>query len=182
MSAFARVSFIAKTRNLEGSVVATSADGLPFLLCEGMEVHFVPPSLRGPRNARVSSIRQIREDSYEVSFEDVEGIDDAEKIVGCYCLANSDSIPEIDPSEDPRMLLGFSVQDEMLGALGPVTQVMLNPAQAILVVEGDRGEVMIPFVDEFVEGIDMEAEVLEVRVPAGLLSLNEEKEQAEDAR
>lgn len=41
---------------------------------------------------------------------------------------------------------------------------------------------MIPFVDEFVEGIDMEAEVLEVRVPAGLLSLNEEKEQAEDAR
>ena len=117
-----------------------------------------------------------------MSFEDVEGIDDAEKIVGCYCLAKSDSIPEIDPSEDPRMLLGFSVQDETLGALGPVTQVMLNPAQAILVVEGDRGEVMIPFVDEFVEGIDMEAEVLEVRVPAGLLSLNEEKEQAEDAR
>ena len=75
MSAFARVAFIAKTRNLEGSVVATSADGLPFLLCEGMEVHFVPPSLRGPRNARVSSIRQIREDSYEVSFEDVEGIE-----------------------------------------------------------------------------------------------------------
>lgn len=182
MSAFARVAFIAKTRNLEGSVVATSADDLPFLLCEGMEVHFVPPSLRGPRNARVSSVRQIKEDSFEVSFEGVEGIDDAEKIVGCYCLAKSDSIPEIDPSEDPRILLGFSVQDRVLGYLGTVCEVMPNPAQSILVVDGARGEVMIPFVGEFIEGIDMEAEALEVRVPAGLIALNEEKEQEEDAR
>lgn len=176
MSAFARVAYIAKTRNLEGSVVATSADGLPFFLCEGMEVHFVPPSLRGPRNARVSSVRQLKDDSYEVGFDGIVSIDDAEKVVGCYCLAQSDSLPEVDPSEDPRMLLDFSVQDIAFGDLGVVCEVVLNPAQAILVVEGPRGEVMIPFVDEFVETIDVQSRALQVSVPAGLIAINAEKE------
>lgn len=182
MSAFARVAYIAKTRNLEGSVVASSADGLPFLLCEGMEVHFVPPSLRGPRCARVSFVQQLKDDSYEVAFEGIDSIDDAELIAGCYCLADSDSLPEIDPSDDPRMLLDFSVQDSEFGDLGLVEEVMLTPAQAILVVTGPYGEIMIPVVDEFIDGIDADSSIIETSIPKGLLSINSKEEQVQDAR
>lgn len=176
MSAFARVAYIAKTRNLEGSVVASSADGLPFLLCEGMEVHFVPPSLRGPRCARVSFVQQLKDDSYEVGFEGIDSIDDAELIAGCYCLAESDSLPEIDPSDDPRMLLDFSVQDAEFGDLGLVAEVMITPAQAILVVEGSHGEVMIPVVDEFIVDMDADSRTIEVSIPAGLLTINSKED------
>lgn len=172
MSAFARVARIAKTRNLEGSVVANGADGLPFLLCEGMKVHFVPPTLRGPRAASVAQIKYLKEDAYEVFFDGIESIDEAEKIVDCYCLARKEDLPELDVFDVPQRLIGHSVVDGNFGELGVVADVLVNSAQAVLVVEGNHGEVMIPIVDEFVVDFDEEQEAIFVSIPESLLTLN----------
>jgi 16S rRNA processing protein RimM len=50
--------------------------------------------------------------------------------------------------------------------LGVVTEVLENPAHEILVV----GDVLIPFVDEFVGEIDDEANVILVKLIPGMLS------------
>ena len=172
MSAFTRVAHIVKPKNLEGSVVAQSADGLPFLLFPGLQVHFVPPTLRGPRTAVVRAVREAREDSYEVDFEGVDSIDDAEAVAGCYCLAAKADIAGMADVSQPQTLLGFTVVDANRGELGEVAEVLTGAAQAVLVVEGGFGQVMIPVVDEFVTGLDEEERIIEVSVPEGLIGLN----------
>ena len=172
MSAFTRVAHIVKPKNLEGSVVAQSADGLPFLLFPGLRVHFVPPTLRGPRTAVVKSVREAREGVFEVDFEGVATIDDAEAITGCYCLAAKADVAGMADVQQPQTLLGFTVVDAQRGELGEVTEVLAGAAQAVLVVEGQLGQVMIPVVDEFVEGLDETERIIEVSVPEGLIGLN----------
>ncbi len=172
MSKFTRVAHIVKPKNLEGSVVAQSADGLPFLLFPGLRVHFVPPTLRGPRTAVVSDVRQVRDDSCEVCFQGVDTIDDAEAIVGCYCLAAKEDVVGMANVQEPQTLLGFSVVDSEREGLGEVVEVLAGTAQAVLVVEGPFGEVMIPVVDEFVEGLSEDDRIIWVHVPAGLIGLN----------
>ena len=171
MSAFVRVAYIVKTKNLEGSVVAQSADGLPFLLFEGLQVHFVPPTLRGPRTAKVRTVRALGEDAYEVSFDGVEGIGDAEMLAGCYCLASKADVEGQVDLQEPVTLIGCGVSDARFGDLGIVEDVLESPAQALLVVQGSHGRVMIPVVDEFMEGLDEGSRTVCVRIPDGLLSL-----------
>lgn len=173
MSAFARVAHIAKTRNLEGSVVVHGIDGLPFLLSEGMLVHFVPPTLRGPRKARVESVEQVREGSFAVKFAGIDSIDDAEQLIGSYCLVAKADLPKIDMEGAPQTLLGFSVEDRTRGPLGSVVEVLASSVQGTLVVQGPTGQVMIPVVDEFVVGIDEGSRLVHVDVPASLIDLNE---------
>lgn len=174
MSSYSRVARIAKTRNLEGSVVVRSTDGLPFLLSEGMLVHFVPPTLHGPRSARVQDVRQLNDDSFEVKFGGIDGIDDARQIAGSYCLVAKSDLPETIHEDAPQTLLGFSVEDAERGPLGEVVEVLASSAQGVLVVDGPFGEVMVPAVDEFVLGVDESSRVVRVSVPQGLLSLGEE--------
>ncbi len=173
MSAFARVAHIAKTRNLEGSVVVHGIDGLPFLLSKGMLVHFVPPTLRGPRSACVESVQQIKEDAFEVKFEGVDSIESAEALAGSYCLVSKSDLPSLVQQDAPQTLLGFSVEDEAHGYLGEVVEVLTSSAQGVLVVEGPFGEVMIPVVDEFIAGLDESTRLVRVCIPSGLLNLNE---------
>lgn len=172
MSRFARVARIAKTKNLEGSVVAQAADSLPFLLREGLDVHFVPPSLSGPRQARVGAIREIKEGSFEVDFEGISSIDDAETIVGCYCLADRAQLEDGDGGMPYVDAIGWQVHDADLGDLGVVCEIVENPSQMLFVVDGPRGEVLIPAVAEFISAFDENARVVEVNVPTSLLSLN----------
>lgn len=173
MSAYTRVASIVKTKNLEGSVVTQSVDGLPFLLLPGLTVHFVPPRLRAPRRARVRTVRRISEDAYEVSFEGVSDIVAAEALVGCFCLAATEDIADMADVNQPETLLGFSVHDDQWGDLGEVVEVRASPAQAVLVVDGSHGQVMIPVVDEFVIGLDEGSCLVCVQVPQSLLDLNE---------
>ena len=172
MSAFVRVAHRIKPKNLEGRVVTQSADGLPVLLCPGLRVHFVPPTLRGPRTAVVRDVRQVRDDAYEVAFDGVESIGDAELVSGCYCLAAKADVAGMADLEVPQTLLGFMVVDAGRGPLGEVVEVLDGAAQAVFVVEGAFGEVMIPVVDEFVTGLDEDARTVHVNVPAGLIGLN----------
>lgn len=173
MSTYTRVASVVKTKNLEGSVVAQRADGLPFLLYPGLAVHFVPPPLRGPRMACVHEVRRVSEDAYEVSFKGVSGIDVAETLVGCYCLAATEDIADTADVSQPETLVGFSVHDARWGSLGDVVEVRASSAQAVLVVDGPHGQVMIPVVDEFVTGLDEGGHLVCVQVPQSLLDLNE---------
>ena len=140
MSDWARVARIAKTRNLEGSLVLQAVDGLPFLLSPHMDVRFVPPTLRGPFGGAVDEVREFREGSFEVSFDTVHDVRTAEKLVGSYCLVRKADLPDIDRLEEPATLVGCQVVDDAWGDLGTVAGVDEGSLQARLVVHGGRRE------------------------------------------
>jgi 16S rRNA processing protein RimM len=73
---------------------------------------------------------------------------------------------------------GFSVEIET-GLIGAVIGFSSNGAQDLLVVPTDKGEVEIPFVDEFVESIDYENKIIRMKLPEGLLELQLPDQQRE---
>ncbi|WP_283170573.1 ribosome maturation factor RimM [Curtanaerobium respiraculi] len=173
MSGWRRVARIVKPRNLEGSLIVCSTDGLPFLLEAGMRVWFVPPTLRGPREARVVSADPLGGSDWDVRFDAVADRSAAEQLVGSYCLVEKSDLPhDIDGAAAPVGLEGWRVRDRVAGDLGVVAEVVENPAQALLRVEGPRGEVLIPAVAEFVAEVDGESGLILVDIPQSLIDLN----------
>ncbi len=181
MSSFTRAAFIVSARHLNGSVVCKAADALPFLLREGQTVHFVPPTLRGPRSARVVSISEMPSNAWEVSFEGVDNIDVAESLAGSYCLVAENELPEVHPEDDAVVLQGYAVHDTVHGSLGVVEAVLVNPAQSTLEIQGSNGQVLVPFVDEFVVQVDEESRTIQTSIPASLLTLNAPGQTADDS-
>lgn len=172
---WADVAELIATQGLKGRFVARSVRGLPFLLEEGLAVDFVPPTLEGPRHVRVSFVQHAGDGEYLVDFTDVSDRDTAERLVGSHCLVARELLPD-DFDEllraDAGHVGGYRVIDEALGELGPVVEVREMPTQDLLVVERAQGEALIPFVDEFIVGIDEDEGIVHVNVPRSLLELN----------
>jgi len=70
-----------------------------------------------------------------------------------------------------RDLIGCEVVTEAGEAVGRVTDVLDDSAQARLVVAGKRSELLIPLADEICT-VDVAAKRITVRPPVGLLELN----------
>ena len=120
----------------------------------------------------MTSVREVRDKYWEVAFQGIDTVDAAEALAGSFCLVARDDLPDIGIDEALELLVGFSVEDERYGALGVVREVRVSPAQALLVVEGERGEVLIPYVDEFVTGVSESARVVSTSILESLLLLN----------
>ena len=66
-------------------------------------------------------------------------------------------------------VIGLQVRDERDTVVGTVTDVLRYPASDVYVVQGERGEVQIPAVKEFVRSIDLRNRTMIVRLIEGLV-------------
>jgi 16S rRNA processing protein RimM len=74
-----------------------------------------------------------------------------------------------------HQLAGCRVETTEGALVGTVSRVDGGAGAAVLAVDGARGEVLVPFAQEICVGIDVDARVIRVRLPEGLLELNETK-------
>lgn len=171
MREWADIAYLAKAKNLQGGFVVRSAAGLPFLLEEGMEVAFVPPVIDAPRRGRVREIVQQGGDTI-VFFDEVADRTCAEMLAGCHCLARRCDLPEDALVAGSRGLVGWTVVDEEAGFSGEVSDVIENPAQALLELRDQEGHTfLVPFVDDFIVSFDEDERSLRLNAPAGLFDL-----------
>lgn len=172
MHAWADVAELTKTKTLTGGLVARSASGLPFLLHEGLLVAFVPPQLDAPRRARVSHVRDDGRGAYVVTFEGVDAIDVAERLVGCHCLVRRADLPDGALALAGEGLVGFRLIDRALGPVGTIEGVASSPGQLLLEVDCGRAETaLVPLVDDFLVEWDEDARTMLMDLPAGLLDV-----------
>jgi 16S rRNA processing protein RimM len=66
-------------------------------------------------------------------------------------------------------VLGLAVHEEGGTELGTVAEIMRAPAGDIYVVRGDRGEILIPAVREFVRSVNLGARTMTVRLIEGMV-------------
>lgn len=93
-----------------------------------------------------------------VGFERIADRDAAEALRGELISA------DIDPDESPddedayydHQLVGLQVRDDSGTTLGQVSEVVHLPAQDLLAVQTDDGEVLVPFVQELVPEVDLD--------------------------
>lgn len=166
-SGYRSVAIIQKMHGRNGEVVAVPADGLPFVLREGLRVALVPPALKGPRWREVlrcagSGTGQL------VSLGGVVTLDEASKLVGKHVLVSEVDLPADFAAHDATTLVGRRVVDGRLGGIGAIEEVMMGPANDVWVVRGPFGEVLVPVVDAVVREVPPSGDVC-VDLPDGLV-------------
>lgn len=118
---------------------------------------------------------RFRSDSVAlVKFQDIDSADDAQEFVGCEVFFPVELTPDEAPDELRwSYFTGFTVCDEACGELGTISQVEDSTANVLFYVDGKHGEVMLPAVEDFILDIDHAARKITMRLPEGLVDLND---------
>ena len=165
------VGRIGKAHGIKGEATVEVRTDDPDLRFAPGAVLLTDPPERGPltiRSGRVQGGRLV------LSFEGVADRDAVEQ------LRNTMLVAEVDPTvlpDDPdeyydHQLEGLAVRSVDGTELGVVDQMVHGPAQDLFVIRRpDGGELLLPFIAEFVPEIDLEDGVVLVDPPEGLLSL-----------
>lgn len=116
----------------------------------------------------VASSRPMK-DYLLVRFEGLDDRDAVEVLRGAYLEAEPTGEPPEGGGWWVYQLLGCSCRDRREGELGRVVDVIEDGGGDLLLVEGPRGRVPVPLVEEFLVEVDVEAGTLELDLPAGLV-------------
>lgn len=175
MTPWIRIAKIMRTKGSKGSVVCKSANGLPFLMRDGLEISIVPPLLRGVRDTTVQTVSEMSDGLHEVHLQDVDDLSSAKPLAGHWCLALRKDIPGLPKRYTPETWRGYSVEDLIYGDLGTIRDVQIAPVQSRIEVSGDKGLTIIPIVDAFIVQIDNSAHHILTHIPEGLIGIGNEE-------
>lgn len=101
-------------------------------------------------------------------FKDVSDRSAAESLIKAILWIDEDAAAEVeDDAWFDHQLVGLTVLRDG-ASVGTVTQIDHFPAQDLLTVATDNGDVLVPFVKAIVASVDIEAGTLTVTPPLGL--------------
>ena len=79
------------------------------------------------------------------------------------------------PLEDSQFyfheIIGFTAQDEKLGVLGQITDVLDQSVQSLFVIQNSDKEILVPAIDPFIVKIDKAQKIMYLQTPEGLIDL-----------
>lgn len=105
-------------------------------------------------------------------LEDVNHIDDAEKLIHKNVYLPADKIPKgVSAASKGPDLVGFMVKDSVYGDLGEITEINEFPQQYVATVVYEGKAVMFPLVEEFIVEVDKNRKVFYVSLPTGLIDV-----------
>jgi 16S rRNA processing protein RimM len=108
-----------------------------------------------------------------VGFRGVATVDDAERLVGAELRVTEAALMPLAPGAYYlHQLVGCRVEDVAGQPLGDVVRVDGGSGASVLVVQGARGEVLVPFAQPLCPTIDVAQRVIRVDLPEGLLDVN----------
>jgi 16S rRNA processing protein RimM len=109
-----------------------------------------------------------------VGFEGFERIEDVERLAGHELRVPEDTLQPLEPGQFyHHQLVGCGVETVDGEKVGVVGRVEGGVGGSRLVVNGSRGEVLVPLATEICVDIDVEAKRIRINPPDGLLDLNE---------
>ncbi|MCW3766968.1 ribosome maturation factor RimM [Paenarthrobacter ureafaciens] len=172
-----QVARIGKPHGIRGEVtvqVLTDAPAERFVA--GTEF-VVEPASSGPLTVRSA---RWNKDILLLGFEEVADRNAAELIRGAKLFIETEDLDDDDDEgwyEHELLGLQARVGSQVVGKVAALNTM---PAQDLLVVEtGDGKEILIPFVDEIVPEVNIEAGYILITPPAGLFEINDDAEPAE---
>lgn len=167
-----KIGTITKIHGVGGEVLFCFTDdvfdraGIDYLFLEidGLPVPFYIEGYRFKGSGRVI-----------VKFEDINTAEAATELCGADVYFPKSEVVENDGEPlSWTYLAGFKVFDEQAGYLGEVASVNDSTTNILLTVQREKGgDVLIPLHEDFVTACDEKERRLTLRLPEGLLTLNE---------
>ena len=110
--------------------------------------------------------------SATVQMEDITDEESALVLVGNELYLPLSFLPKLEGNKFYyHEVIGFKVNDNHLGELGTVKEILDQGSQAILVVEKNDKEILIPITDDIIQLVDRKKQVVEVVTPDGLVDI-----------
>ncbi len=105
----------------------------------------------------------------------IEKIEEAEPLVGKEILIKKEAFPELEEREYYWMdILGMKVETEEGKGIGKVKGIFPTGANDVYIVEGKRGEILLPATEEVIRSIDLKRGVMKVIRLEGLWEAEDE--------
>jgi 16S rRNA processing protein RimM len=122
---------------------------------------------------RLTTVR-FQRDRPVIGIEGVTTMDDAEALAGCELRVPSDQLATLPAGMFYRHdLVGCRVETSDGTPVGLVSSVEGDVAGSRLVVDGARGEILVPLATDICPTIDVAAKRIVIAPPEGLLELND---------
>jgi 16S rRNA processing protein RimM len=165
------VGRVARTHGNRGQVIVNPETDFAHERFRVGEVLFVGPE--GQAVARRITAARFHQGRPVVALDGIASMDDAEAIAGAELWMPSSALPPLPASTFYRHdLVGCEVRDTHGAVVGRVSDVQGPMERSHLVVEGPRGEVLIPLVETMCVRVDPESGVIVIDPPEGLLDAN----------
>ncbi len=168
---FYYLGYIAKTFGFEGQVVLALEVDSPtdykelesvFILMEGKLVPFFVHKI---------TIRAKGKEAV-VDFIDVDTIEKARRICGARVYLPLKKLPDLeDNAFYYHELEGFRVFMTNGVFLGTVIEILEYPGNPLFSIKGEKGEILIPLHDDFIQDLDKENKKIWLDPPEGLMDL-----------
>ena len=111
-------------------------------------------------------------DKFFVAVQDIKTIETAQNLVGKAVYLPLEMLPKLSGKQFYyHEIVGFTVFDTVKGELGPITEVLEYPTQAILQIMKDKKEVLIPILDHVIQKVDRDSKILTITAPEGLIDM-----------
>lgn len=172
-----RVGRLVKAHGLKGALkleLYTDSPDLRFKPGQVLELQVPETSPWYGKTVTVSELRFYNQ-APVLFLEGVENRTAAEELVKAILLVEADSndLPDEPDAWYDHQLVGLmaKVGEKEVGKIARVDHL---PAQDLLAIETNSGEVLVPFVTEIVPNVDIAKGVIEITPPVGLFELNSE--------
>jgi 16S rRNA processing protein RimM len=106
-----------------------------------------------------------------VKLHTIDSIEEAQKLRGQLIEIHHSQLQPLPEGQYYHFqLIGLAVQTTQGERLGTITEILTTESHDIYVVNGDRGEILIPAIDDVVKSIDLNKECIIIEPIDGLLS------------
>lgn len=126
----------------------------------------------------IESIAIVKGSRAIIAFEDVDTIEQAERLINCGAFLPLDELEPI--TDETRFyfheIVGYQVVDAEAGELGVVRGVYAMNAQDLIAMDYLGKEVLIPINSDIVRTVDRASHKLNVALPDGLLAIYMEED------
>ena len=119
---------------------------------------------------KISSVRN-KGKYFLLKFEGIDSVNDAENLGKCFIEVQRNALPDL-PDNDSYYICDLEdldVFDQNDNHLGTVSKINESAGHDILVVEGDKGEILIPVVKSHITKIDLDEKSIKVNILEGMI-------------
>jgi len=107
-----------------------------------------------------------------VKFEDIDSEEEANKLLKSELYLPLEFLPQLTGNKFYyHEIVGFEAEDLSFGLIGIIKGVNDNTNQAILEIDRNGSEILIPLIDDFIKSVDREQKKIILEVPEGLIDI-----------
>ncbi|MES2680627.1 MAG: ribosome maturation factor RimM [Bacteroidota bacterium] len=157
------IGYFSKTHGVKGQLILRTESDFEI---EDLKVLFVEAA--GAKAPYFLSDIKENNTGIIVSLEEIDAVEKAKLLVGKKVFIDTALVNEVEAEAD---LLGFELIDKQHGSLGNIISTSDNGHQVLISLNYKGKEVILPFVEEFIEKIDENEKKVFFNAPEGLIDV-----------